>query len=181
MPRIVPLIESLEKHVVDRVLFPEKYWPTRCPNPKCGLTGLWYHGTYVRKGDRDSGKLNPIPIDRYRCGRKEGCGKTCSRLPSCLPPRRWWDWAKQVAVLTVLLADGSVRKAALETGRARSTVARWWGWLSQEHTRYAFHLLTHSSEWGRTGTWQAFWQRAMTDQPLRELMASLDAQGLVVP
>ncbi|MBK9442558.1 MAG: hypothetical protein IPN53_15175 [Comamonadaceae bacterium] len=31
---------------------------------------------------------NPVPILRYLCN---ACKHTCSRLPACIAPRRWFD------------------------------------------------------------------------------------------
>ena len=61
--------------------------PDQCPS--CGKSKPWRHGTYPRESDRfnpSSESLNSILIHRYYCS---GCGKTCSALPECIPPRRW--------------------------------------------------------------------------------------------
>jgi len=179
MPHIVPAIACLEQHLKELAGSPETYRPSRCP--KCGLAGLWCHGHYERKADRDTGKLNPVEVPRYICGKKGGCGSSCSSLPSCLCPRRWYDWAVQQAVLLLMLAGASIRSCAEELGRARSTVRRWWKWLAGRHEVYAFHLLTDHPEWGRVERWQEFWQRAMEEQPLAEPMAYLARAGLTVP
>ena len=60
--------------------------------PCCGKSNPWRHGTYPRESDRinpSSESLNSILIDRYYCS---ACGKTCSVLPECIPPRRWYLW-----------------------------------------------------------------------------------------
>jgi hypothetical protein len=46
---------------------------------------------------------------------------------------------------------------------------------------WAFHLRSHWPEWGRAGSWQGFWQLALAQEPLREVMAWLDQQGVSVP
>jgi transposase-like protein len=176
MLRIVSLIASLQQHLDELERAPAAYRPPRCPH--CGLTGLWGHGHYDRKADRDTGKLNLIPVPRFVC---RECGGTCSRLPSCLPPRRWYLWSAQAAVLLGLLSGASLRECADISGRARSTVRRWWQWLQQRHETLAFHLRSHWPEWGRAGSWQGFWQLALAQEPLREVMAWLDRQGVVVP
>lgn len=176
MLRIVPLIASLQDHLDQLTQRPQTYRPKRCP--KCGLAGLWGHGHYERKADRSGGQLNPITVPRYRC---RGCRATCSRLPSCLPARRWYLWSLQQSVLECLLGGASLRECAQRCGCARSTVRRWWQWLQVRHDRFAFHLRTHQSEWGRAAHWREFWQRALTEAPLRELMVYLDRRGLIVP
>lgn len=176
MLRIVSAIACLQQHLMTLAATPEAYRPERCP--QCGRAGLWGHGRYYRKADRGSGALNPIPVPRFVC---RGCGGTCSRLPSCLPPRRWYLWSLQAAVLLGLLSGASLRECADTSGRARSTVRRWWQWLQQRHEPLAFRLRSHWPEWGRAGSWQGFWQLALAQEPLREVMAWLDRQGVAVP
>lgn len=158
MLRIVPAIGCLKKHLEIFRSTPERCRPPSCP--ACGLAGLWSHGHYARKSDREEGELNPIPIPRYLCGKVQGCGKSCSSLPSCLAPRRWYRWSVQQAVLLALLA-----------GKSLCTVRRWWRWLQARHERYAFYLRSRWPDWGRTEDWQAFWSRAIAEQGLPELMA----------
>jgi transposase-like protein len=180
MLRIVPLIASLQEHLDKLLCTPEDYRPRQCP--RCGLAGLWCHGHYTRKADRQSGKLNPIPVPRYYC---PGCEGTCSRLPSCIAPRRWYLWSVQQAVLLCLLSGTSLRKCAdtlaCLLGPSGSTVRRWWRWLQARHDQFAFHLRNHQPQWGRAAQWQQFWQLALQEEPLRELMAYLDGLGLTVP
>jgi transposase-like protein len=176
MLRIVSLIASLRQHLEELERAPAAYRPPRCPH--CGLAGLWEHGCYMRKADRDTGDLNSIPVPRFLC---RGCRRTCSTLPSCLPPRRWYLWSVQQAVLLGLLSGASLRECAKTSGPARSTARRWWQWLQQRHEPLAFHLRSHWPEWGRAQSWQEFWQLALAHEPLREVMAWLDRQGVVVP
>jgi hypothetical protein len=183
MLRIVAAIASIKQHIQAMIDTPERYRPRCCP--KCGLAGLWEHGTYTRGAGRGLDSPDPIAVPRYICGKKDGCGKSCSRLPSCLPPRRWYLWSIQQWVLALLLAGTSLKKCADTVGTiwgpARSTMRRWWSWLRERHAQFSFHLLTDHPERGRTATWQEFWPHAFSCEPLRELMASLDRRGLIVP
>ena len=80
---------------------PQKLHPDFCP--RCGFNSLTFHGSYDRKSDRQGNSgttMNPIPIMRYAC---LGCAKTCSTLPECLAPKRWYLWWVQQAVLLYLL------------------------------------------------------------------------------
>lgn len=179
MFRIVKAIATLQEHLEKWALTPQDYRPKQCP--RCGLAGLWGHGHYDRKADRGTGTLNPIPIPRFFC---RGCRGTCSRLPSCIAPRRWYLWSVQQAVLMSLLCGISLDECATRwasLGPAASTMRRWWRWLRTHHELFSFHLRTHQPEWGRAAQWREFWQRALQDEPLRELMAYLDGQGLSVP
>jgi hypothetical protein len=90
-------------------------------------------------------------------------------------------WSAQAVVLLGLFSGVSLRKCAKTSGPARSTVRRWWQWLQQRHEQLAFHLRSQWPEWGRAESWQEFWQFALTQEPLREVMAWLDRQGVVVP
>jgi hypothetical protein len=183
MLRIVPLVASLQEHLDRLSEKPEDYRPAGCP--QCGLARPWHHGHYDRKADRGSGRLNPVPVPRYVCGRKGGCQATCSTVPSCLPPRRWYLWNVQGAVLLALLSGISLRRCAdtfgCILGPSRRTVRRWWRWLQARHDLFSFHLRHHEPEWGGAVHWTQFWCRALAQQPLRELMAYLDRERLIVP
>lgn len=79
---------------------PERLHPDYCP--RCGFNELHFHGSYDRKPDREGNAettLNPVPIMRYAC---LGCHQTCSTLPECIAPRRWYLWSIQQAVLVFL-------------------------------------------------------------------------------
>ncbi|NEV65266.1 DUF6431 domain-containing protein [Thiorhodococcus minor] len=128
MPVILPGILSLEQHLAELRLNPEHYRPARCPH--CGRAGLGGHGHYARKADREGGgRLNPIPIPRFCCA---GCRRTCSVLPQCLAPRRWYGWALQQVVLVGLLAGTSARALSRGCLPGRRTIGRWWRrWQAQ--------------------------------------------------
>jgi len=89
MNRIVASILTLQQHLNSLASSPVIYRPTFCPH--CSFGKLWCHGCYERKADRlapTSKSLNPIPIPRFICS---GCRRSCSRLPECIAPRRWYD------------------------------------------------------------------------------------------
>lgn len=179
MSRIVPAIASLSHHFETLRQSPEVYRPSTCPH--CGLGRLWGHGCYERKADRrpgPGGSLNPIPIPRFLC---QGCRQTCSRLPECIAPRRWYDWAVQQVVLLWLLGGGSLHQAAVQGGVDRHTVRRWWAWLKERSATFGFWLRGGFPEWGRAVEGAGFWQGCWNAMPLRRVMAWLDGQGLVVP
>ena len=176
MHRIVPGIASLEQHLQTLTSNPEAYRPAQCA--QCGRGGLWGHGFYERKADRGTGELNPIPVPRFWC---PGCKHSCSRLPACIAPRRWYDWAKQQAVLIALLMDASLCACAPTHGIGVDTARRWWRWLQERTEVFRFRLLTHWIEWGRAVDWRGFWRLAFESLTLRDSMAWLDNQGITVP
>jgi hypothetical protein len=176
MYRIVPGIASLEQHFQTLTTNPEAYRPAQCA--RCGRGGLWSHGFYERKADRGTGDLNPIPVPRFWC---PGCRHSCSRLPACIAPRRWYDWAKQQAVLLALVLGASLRACAPAHDIGVDTARRWRGWLEARTVEFRFRLLTHWSEWGRAIDGPGFWRLAFEAHTLRDSMAWLDTQGLDVP
>ncbi len=179
MHRIVPAITSLHQHLdcLDRE--PVVYRPAACPH--CGLAGLWGHGCYDRKADRRPrapGTLNPIPIPRFFC---QGCRHTCSRLPECLAPRRWYGWAWQQVVLLLLLGGCSLHWCTAQTGLDRRTVRRWWVWLGSRSDEFGLFLRARFPELGRAVECLGFWRGCLNAMPLSQAMVYLDLEGVVVP
>ena len=98
---IVKGITTLFQYLTILESDPTKLLPPRCP--LCGYCTLKHHGRYLRKPDRNStakDSLNPVPILRFICG---GCHHTCSTLPECMAPRRWYLWSLQESILKCLL------------------------------------------------------------------------------
>jgi transposase-like protein len=178
MFRIVSAVTSLEQHFVALARDPDVYRPVACPH--CGIGGLWRHGCYHRKADRDAragASRNPVPILRFCC---QGCRRTCSRLPACIAPRRWYDWAVQQLVLLCLLGAGSLHQASRRCGVDRHTARRWWNWLEARHESFALFLRSRFPQWGRTRDRESFWRTCLGDVSLHEVMAWLDRE-LIVP
>jgi len=178
MQRIVGGIASLAQHIETVASDPEQYRPPACPH--CGRAGVWRHGCYHRKADRGAGgeeSLNPVAVLRYLCG---ACARTCSRLPACIAPRRWWDWAVQQAVLVLLLAGISVHGCARASGRERHTVRRWRDWLAGRGEQFAFCLRSRWPELGRVADFESFWRHVIDEVSLQQAMVLLDRE-LVVP
>ena len=179
MYRIVPGIPSLQQHLATLARESEVYRPVACPH--CGLAGLWGHGCYDRKADRrpgPAGPLNPIPIPRFYC---QGCRHTCSRVPECVAPRRWYGWALQQVVLSLLLGGGSLYRCAAQAELDRRTVRRWWGWLQARHAEFGLFLQARFPELGRAVDFRGFWQGCLQTMALRQAMTWLDGEGVAVP
>lgn len=176
--RILPEIASLHEHLHRLIHTPEDYRPEHCPH--CGQSRLWCHGNYKRKVRENRG-CSEVNVPRFLCA---DCGGTCSVLPSYVAPRRWYVWGTQQAVLLYLLGGGTQEKCGQKLshrGPVLSTMQRWWCWLRRRHDQFSFHLRSKQPQWGRAGDWRGFWQQALEQEPLRELMAYLDARGLAIP
>ncbi|KVZ42219.1 DUF6431 domain-containing protein [Burkholderia ubonensis] len=177
MLRIVHAFLTLEQHLRAIVTTPQSYHPGRCPH--CGRACLWAHGFYERKADRSrGGTLNSVPVPRYCC---TACRRTCSRLPLCICPLRWYGWALQQLVLTLILFGVSLRRVAAVVGVDRRTVRRWWCWLVRHSDDFAFVLRSRFPELGRAADTISFWRTCFALMPLSRAMAWLDLDGLDVP
>ncbi len=177
MKRIVAGILTLQQHRETLEKDPKRYQPEQCPHCECGQP--WHHGHYERKADRSHGSPeNPILIPRFYC---DHCHRTCSRLPSCVAPGRWYSWAIQQSVLLLLLLRHSFSSTSLHVGPSRDTCRRWLHWLQNRHVLWRFRLCEAHPNWGRAPEWPQFWQRVWEEQPLSELAAWLDHHGVTVP
>lgn len=177
MSRIVASITTLEQHVETIRQTPEIYRPLSCPH--CGIKIVWRHGCYTRKADRRAAgecSLNPVPILRYCCS---ACRRTCSRLPLCIAPRRWYDWSVQQGVLERLLNGASPPCAGADVPDRR-TVGRWRHWLQACGQSFAFHLRSRLPELGRVAGFGDFWRQVLKSMGLAAAMARLD-QEIIVP
>ena len=179
MYRIVASIISLQQHLDSLANNPIIYRPRVCPH--CSFGQLWCHGCYERKADRTGSaldSLNPIPIPRYLC---RGCHQTCSRLPECIAPRRWYNWSFQQMVLWLLLSGCSLCQCSRQCGLDRRTIRRWWTWLNERGQVFEWMLRARFPELGRTVNFEGFWQNCLQTMPLSQVMAILDREGLRVP
>ncbi len=180
MPIIIPGIQSLVQclEVLNNPLL-EQFFPFGCPN--CGKSGLWCHGSYPRKPDRESQpgeSLNPILIQRYLC---PSCWRTCSVLPECIPPRRWYMWAVQQAVLMFSLTGKSMRAIAKESAPSRHTISRWMTRFKERFNLHKDALCVRLIELGRTSGFSEFWEGTLKQMPLSKAMYRCHASGVIVP
>ena len=178
MNRILGAITTLDQHFDEIANGGEAYRPLNCPH--CQAGGLWRHGFYRRKADHEAGGDVPrelVPIARFLCN---PCGVTCSRLPACVAPRRWYGWEIQQMVLLMVMTGVSLLQCCQQTGRARSTVRRWRDWLHERADSFAFFLRSRFPELGRVSDFTTFWRQVMNELTLAQAMAWLD-QHLIVP
>ena len=112
----------------------------RCTCP-CGIVNsLHSHGYYCRKSNRhakDGQSLIPVKILRFICNI---CHKTCSPLPECIPPRRWYIWEVQQRVIQQYLEGQSWKEISSKDGVSISTCKRWCKWFLDKYNTYVAAL-----------------------------------------
>lgn len=169
-------IRSLRHHIDQLCSQPNDYQPENCPH--CNHPKPWQHGCYFRKADREREGLGLIPIPRYLCS---GCRRTCSTLPECIPPRRWYLWKLQETLILLLLQAQSFNAVARQFLPVRSTLRRWWDWFKQQFFLHRDALLEHWPELGRHSAFRPFWLTCLETHPLSEAMLLIQRNGQTVP
>jgi hypothetical protein len=178
---IAPNFNSLKQYV----LFVNKNGskplrPSQCPH--CGKAHPWYHGTYTRKADRvNKGKLslNPVSIFRIFCN---FCKRTCSILPECMSPKRWYLWAIQQAALLLTIAGHSRRYIATKLQPTRNTLYRWQARFELMFKVHTFHLCSRTPELGRKLTSpEHFWAACLKQMSLARAMYWVHRAGGIIP
>jgi transposase-like protein len=172
-------IASLEQHILTVIFQPDAYRPHKCPH--CGKTGLWHHGSYHRKPDRcntDNKSLNPISIPRFLC---PTCTRSCSVLPQCIPPRRWYLWEIQHVVLCFIIAGGGLRTAARKWRIHIKTLRRWIQRLNEQFHLHADALKTANPELGRCVGFTEFWCQCLQEMTLSQAMMIVQKQAIDIP
>jgi len=180
MRPIISGITSLFQYLQTYYEDPQPLRPLQCCH--CGGITLWHHGHYDRKSDRESQSatttLNPIPISRFYC---PTCHHTCSVLPECIPPRRWYLWLVQQSAFVLKLAGHSCRHISRLLLPSRYTLSRWWRQWRERHPEFSFGLKTLRPSWGYTHDFQAFWQHCLSEVTLSQAMVWLNQLGVIVP
>ena len=149
--------------------------------PYCQSCHLHFHGGYPRKPDRGFNSVdnhNPVKIFRFRCS---DCKRTCSVLPECIPPARWYMWQIQQAAIFAYLTEQSLRAIAKTMMPSRQTIKRWWLRLKEQYTTHRSVLVTYLSALGRTTTINEFWQCWLNEVYLSTAMRLLHGDGFTIP
>ncbi|MBT4082031.1 MAG: hypothetical protein HOE82_15590 [Gammaproteobacteria bacterium] len=180
---ILSWIKSLSEHQTHVEQHPEDYCPDNCPY--CGKSDLRLYGCYYRVPDRESPSgesFNPVKILRFIC-QDEACGRTCSCLPACIPPHRWYQWESQEKVFSQLLSGDSIHQVSKSLTPARRTVARWWRWLNDQYPLFSHHILNRFHEdLGRyNSASSSFWSALFEQKSLMEGMVINIQSGVAIP
>jgi len=177
---ILPGILTLEQYKCKNYEPSVDLRPQNCWN--CGMAGLHCHATYERQSDRENksgDSLNPIIIQRYICPH---CRKTCSVLPECIPPRRWYPWYIQEAVLLARLLGASLNEIARQHVPSRATCKRWWGWLKERSNDFTHELTSlFPDKLGRCPDFQTFWSTCLDKMQLSKAMWYCHQNEVIVP
>lgn len=147
----------------------------------CGRANPWGHGCYPRKSDRinsASESLNFIFIPRYYC---PGCRKTCSVLPECIPPRRWYLWETQQAAILQFFLEGSARAVEKKVKPSRHTITRWVAWIIVQYYSYKDALCTQFPSFGLLTEPVAFWRHVFDKVSLSTAMRLCHVAGVSIP
>jgi hypothetical protein len=131
---------------------------------------------FLHDGGWDSTKRYFL-VAAYRCA---GCRRTCSRLPECIAPRRWYHWLVQQHSLSDRLNGTPAECGADDGAPAARSVSRWWWWLQDRGQVFAFHLRARFPELGRASEFGAFWRQVFATLGLPRAMTWLD-QEISVP
>lgn len=157
----------------------ERYRPNNCPH--CNSKAPRCHGVYFRKSDRENAgnkNLNPIAIPRFYCAK---CKRTCSVLPECIPPRRWYLWCMQQACILFYFGKSSFRYIAKNNLPSRWTISRWIRNLKKQFAIHSFYLKSYFSELGIFNDFERFWKNCLEKLTLSKLMLLLNNSGVVIP
>lgn len=147
----------------------------------CGAGGLWRHGFRYRKSDRENPwekTENPVPILRLYCRR---CRRTCSVLPECIPPRRWYQWFIQSYALVECLAGSSFNKISQKINPSRWTISRWIHHFEDSFLEQALYLKTWDPSLGYYSSFEQFWSILLGKIPLSKAMFRLWASHCPIP
>jgi len=145
----------------------------------CGKANPHLHGHYPRQSYRSPfTQLNPILIQRYYCS---VCKKTCSVLPECISPHRWYLWEIQQIALIMILSGHSINAIAKQIMPARRTIARWVARFQNQFRIHKNALCNHIADLGRATGFNDFWTLCLNTMSLAKAMRLCHVAGECVP
>jgi len=149
--------------------------------PCCGKSGPWHHGGYTRQADRinpSSDSLNPVFIQRYYC---PACKKTCSVLPECISPQRWYLWEIQQMALMLCLTGSSICTVSKKILPSRQTISRWIKHFKEQFRAHKDVLTNHVIALGHTDNMADFWPAVFEIMCLGKAMRLCHMAGVMIP
>lgn len=178
----MPEILSLEQYLKElKNSQSHNFKPKYCPH--CQRSGLHSHGHYNRKADRqvylnECSNLNPIPILRFYCPH---CRRTCSVLPECIAPRRWYSWKEQEHCLAASFHGFRAQKVASNFLPSRQTVERWLHWVVDRFREFRPDLQSRFPFLGYESEALNWWEKLLEKIRLSAAMVILNKMGISVP
>ena len=124
--------------------------------------------------------MNDLAVLRFKCI-DESCGRTCSSLPECFAPRRWYPWINQQWCLWFLLVGYSINQVDYLFPMARSTIVRWKNWLDDNFKLFHRYLKNKFPEFGYDENKVRFWLNWLEKYSLSHAMVFLNNQQVIVP
>ena len=177
---ILPEITTLMQYLFQKENSnPDIFDNIRCAH--CGCAKLWKHGCYYRKADRynqGDQSLNPIPIQRFLC---LSCKKTCSILPECIPPKRWYLWEIQQIIFALFLTGKTICAIAKEFTPSRYTISRWVTRIQKQFKIHQSILCQHFVDLGRAKDFTDFWLSCFENISLAQAMRICNVAGVNIP
>lgn len=176
MRNILLNIPEIDQYLKAQKEQPETLRPPNCPN--CGKEGLWHHGHYDRKTASASSSREPVHIYRFFCPH---CHKTCSTLPECISPHRWYLWKIQQMAAALVFAGKSFRTIAKTIAPSRHTISRWMGRLKERFRLHKDALCQHFIDLGGIDNFVGFWLSCFSRISLSQAMCFCNAAGVKIP
>ncbi len=179
MAHIVAGIHSLPEYLDIYHNRPDCLIPEHCPY--CGYNVLAPYGFYNRQSHRENDlghSLNPIPIRRFHC---KNCKRTCSSLPECIPPRRWYIWSTQQECLQGHLEGESLETISNKVRPSLKTIHRWLTRLKEQFLQHLDQLKQQLPELGRLSGFAEVWRSCLSSMRLSQAMLILHEAGIPVP
>lgn len=179
MPIIISGFTSLAQYCVHMANPKTKTKLPVCP--RCHADALIKYGFYHRKACRTKETepgLNPVSIQRYFC---KACGRSCSALPECIPPHRWYLWDVQEDALKATICGKSYRSIAKALTPSRGTIARWIKRFKTQWRLYADHFRQYSPKLQRASEFQSFFSELLSVRALASVMLSCHRGKITIP
>lgn len=150
-------------------------FPKTCPH--CGYKGLWHHGHFFRKADRCKSH-DLIPIQRFYC---RSCERTCSVLPECIPPRRWYLWEIQQTVLLLFLIGKTCYAISKAVVPSFHTIREWLARFEDQFLLHKDALCNLFIGLGCTTHFVNFWHACLQKLSLGSAMRLCHVSGVEIP
>ena len=108
------------------------------------------------------------------------CHHTCSALPACMAPRRWYLWEEQEQCLKARFRGCSISAIARLFLPSRQTVNRWLQWALGRFNEFRSELQVRFPSLGYENQAPGWWSKLLEKIKLSTAMAILHGIGINV-